>query len=179
MSVDFVAVDGASSPSWTRRDNIARSSELVKREDGLNDPHTGHLQETRIVRDAAGAVLSHEATGSRRFGVGQKAVLREVCHATLGLQSYGEWGLIEDSATYWTDEDRPRRNGRPRLVWGESRPWSYQAWGSEGREILRLDQHDGSEVPSDMSDISDLPNGDGTYRRLYDRIVIRRKGFAT
>ncbi|HOQ62189.1 MAG TPA: hypothetical protein PKZ08_16295, partial [Vicinamibacterales bacterium] len=144
----------ATPPSWTRRDNIAQSSEQVTREDGLNDPHTGYLQETRVVRDAAGAILSHDVTGSRRFGVGQKAVLREVYHATLGLQSNGELGLIYDSASYWTDDDHPRRNGRPRLVWGESRPWSYQAWDDEGREILRLDQYDGSDAPTQLAEFA-------------------------
>jgi hypothetical protein len=160
--------DGAPypSPSWACFDNIAQTSGQVLRTDTLDDGPHGVLREERIVRDAAGAILSRDIAESRRFGCGQDATLRQTYHATLGLEPDGEPGLVEDHATYWTDDAHPRRNGRPRLVWGESRPRSYQAWDDEGREILRLDQFDGSEVPwllanwaapSDLSDLSDHP----------------------
>ena len=141
---------------WWRFDHIAQASEWATLDDSLNSGADGVLREERIVRDAANVVLSHEIVESSRFGFGQNAVLRETYHATLGLKPDGEPGWVEDFATYWADDANPRRNGLPRLVRGESRPWSYQAWDAEGREILRLDQYDGSEVPSDMSDLSDL-----------------------
>ncbi|MGI6494683.1 MAG: RHS repeat-associated core domain-containing protein [Kiritimatiellia bacterium] len=151
---------------WACFDNISQLSEQVLRTDTLDDGPHGVLREERIVRDAAGAILSRDVAESRRFGCGQDATLRQTYHATLGLEPDGEPGLVEDHATCWEDDAHPRRNGRPRLVWGESRPWSYQAWDDEGREILRLDQFDGSEVPwllsnwaapSDLSDLSDHP----------------------
>ncbi|MGI6495979.1 MAG: hypothetical protein ACOX5G_07810 [Kiritimatiellia bacterium] len=151
---------------WACFDNIAQTSEQVIRTDTLDDGPHGVLREERIVRDAAGAILSRDVAESRRFGCGQDATLRQTYHATLGLEPDGAPGLVEDHASYWTDDAHPRRNGRPRLVWGESRPWSYQAWDAEGREILRLDPLDGSAAPldfvdqsdpTDLTDLSDFP----------------------
>ncbi|MGI6495970.1 MAG: hypothetical protein ACOX5G_07755, partial [Kiritimatiellia bacterium] len=158
--------EGEDPPSWVCFDNIAQTSEQVLRTDTLNDGPHGVLREERIVRDAAGAILSRDVAESRRFGYGRNATLRQTYHATLGLKPDGAPGLVEDYASYWTDSAHPRRNGRPRLVRGESRPWSYQAWDAEGREILRLDQLDGSAIPeqfadwaapSDLADLSDFP----------------------
>ncbi len=143
--------DGVPSPSWTRVDNISQSSEQIIRTDGLNDPESGILHEARIVRDVNNAILSHTVTESRRYGFGESAVIREIYHAVLSFDE--NW--VEDSATYWEDTENRRINGRPRLIWGESRPWSYQTYDTEGRERLRLDQWDGSAVPMELSDLSD------------------------
>ncbi|MGI6496844.1 MAG: RHS repeat-associated core domain-containing protein [Kiritimatiellia bacterium] len=141
MSDHTYVCDGG---TWTCTDNIAGTTETVARTGDLNDPENNTLAEERIVRDAAGTVLSHTIVESRRFGSGRTAVLREISRSEKGS---GEDNWKTAHADYWTDTGNPRRNGRPRLVWGDDRPWSYRTWDERGRETLRLDQWDGSACP--------------------------------
>ena len=100
---------------WTRSDNIAQSSEQVIVDDHLNAPENAFRYETRIVRDASGALLSETTVTSRRFGAGKNAVLREVSRRQKSFGDYWSYeSWIDDGATYWEDDDHPRPNGRPR-----------------------------------------------------------------
>ena len=133
---------------WTCTDNISGNTETVTRTGDLNDPDDPHnctLTEDRVVRDAAGTVLAHTVTTSYILGYGRNAVLREGARSE---KIHGQDGLWKSAiADYWHDPSNPRRNGRPKLVRGDDRPWSYQTRDGRGRETLRLDQWDGSVSP--------------------------------
>ena len=133
--------------NWTRFDNISQTSEeLVKSED-LNGE--GVKRDERIVRDGDDKVLTHTTTESQRFGSFDNAVLRQTYRAEKS------WGAHtnETFASYYTDNDNPKRNGNVRLEWGNARAWRFNAYDTVGRTILTLDQFDGSECP-----VSTLPN---------------------
>ena len=91
----------------------------------------------------SGAVLSHTATESERFGSFANAVIRETYHAEKNWS--GNWN--ESFASYYTDNDNPKRNGNIRLERGNARAWRFCAYDAEGRTILTLDQHNGSWCP--------------------------------
>jgi hypothetical protein len=145
----YVCAGGA----WTCTDNISGITETVTRTGDLNDPDFFTLTEERVVRDAAGTVLAHTITESYRHGHGRNAVLREGYRLEKTHGQDGYWKSA--TAGYWHDPSNPRRNGRPKLVRGDDRPWSYQTWDGRGREILRLDQWDGSACPVEFH--SDTP----------------------
>ena len=139
MSDETYICDGG---DWTRFDNVSKTSEELILDDSLNAD--GTRREERIVRDAAGVVLSHTISESRRFGSFASAVLRQTRYAERGWD--GHWD--ESFASYYTDGDNPRRNGSVRLEWGNARAWRFRAYDAEGRAILTLDQHEGSECPA-------------------------------
>jgi RHS repeat-associated protein len=132
------------SGEWTCFDNIAQVAETVAKTGDLNNPYDDTLREERVVEAAGGTVLSHTIVESRRFGSGETAVMRETSRSE---KAHGEDNWKSAEAAYWTDNANPRRNGRPKLVWGDDRTWRYQTWDDLGRENMRLDQWDGSECP--------------------------------
>ena len=127
---------------WTKFDNISQSSEELVIMGDINA--NGCKREERIVRDAANALLSHTITESERFGSFANAVLRETYHAE---KTWGEDNWNESFASYYTDNDYPKRNGSICLEWGNARAWRFCAYDTEGRTILTLDQHNGSPCP--------------------------------
>ena len=127
---------------WTKFDNISQTSEELVSSGDINVD--GWKREERILRDASGAVLSHTATESERFGSFANAVMRETYHAE---RSWGEDNWNESFASYYTDNDNPKRNGNVRLERGNARAWRFNAYDTEGRTIMTLDQHNGSWCP--------------------------------
>ncbi|MGN0833896.1 MAG: RHS repeat domain-containing protein, partial [Kiritimatiellia bacterium] len=130
---------------WMRFDGISQSSEELIATGDINGD--GYMREERIVRDALDAALSHTISESRRFGSFADAVLRQTYYAE---KSWGEDSWNESFASYYTDNDNPRRNGCLRLEWGNARAWRFCAYDTEGRSILTLDQHEGSECPKEF-----------------------------
>ncbi len=126
---------------WTKFDNVSQTSEELVSSGDINDE--GWKREERIVSDASGTVLSHTATESERFGSFANAVIRETYHAEKNWS--GNWN--ESFASYYTDNDNPKRNGNVRLERGNARAWRFCAYDAEGRTILTLDQHNGSWCP--------------------------------
>ena len=130
--------------SWSRANHADGSVETLTRTDDLDGP-TGILTEERAVADVAGVTLRRTVTESRRIGSGTNAVLRETERRTLAPG--GTW--LVATASYWEDDGHPLRNGRPRLIAGDDRAWSYHNYDALGRETFRADQLDGSFAPWD------------------------------
>ena len=126
---------------WTKFDNVSQTSEELVSSGDINDE--GWKREERIVSDASGTVLSHTATESERFGSFANAVIRETYHAEKNWS--GNWN--ESFASYYTDNDNPKRNGNIRLERGNARAWRFCAYDAGGRTVLTLDQHNGSWCP--------------------------------
>ncbi len=126
---------------WTKFDNVSQTSEELVSSGDINDE--GWKREERIVSDASGTVLSHTATESERFGSFANAVIRETYHAEKNWS--GNWN--ESFASYYTDNDNPKRNGNVRLERGNARAWRFCAYDAGGRTVLTLDQHNGSWCP--------------------------------
>jgi RHS repeat-associated protein len=127
---------------WTKFDNISQTSEELVSTGDINED--GYKREERILRDADNMTLSHTITESHRFGSFANAVLRQTYYAE---KSWGEDNWKESFASYYTDNDNPKRNGNVRLERGNARAWRFCAYDTEGRTILTLDQHDGSGCP--------------------------------
>ena len=130
---------------WTKFDNVSQTSEELVATGDINED--GYKREERILRDADNATLSHTITESRRFGSFANAVLRQTYHAE---KSWGDDNWNESFASYYTDNENPKRNGNVRLERGNARAWRFYAYDTEGRTILTLDQRDGSECPAQM-----------------------------
>ena len=126
---------------WTKFDNVSQTAEELIVSGDINVD--GVKREERIVRDASNAVLSHTVSESERFGSFGNAVLRQTYYAEKS------WGTLTNEvfASYYTDNDNPKRNGNVRLEWGNARAWRFNAYDTNGRTILTLDQHDGSWCP--------------------------------
>ena len=138
MSDDTYAYENG---GWTKFDNVSQTSEELVSSGDINDE--GWKREERIVSDASGTVLSHTATESERFGSFANAVIRETYHAEKNWS--GNWN--ESFASYYTDNDNPKRNGNVRLERGNARAWRFCAYDAGGRTVLTLDQHNGSWCP--------------------------------
>jgi len=123
--------------TWTRFDNISQTGEQFLT---YGDPGSFY-EEDRILRDAANNILSRTYTQYQRIGSGETAVLRETQRSMLDASGSLMTG---DCASYWTDDLHAERNGKPKHILGSTRPWSYQVWDDEGREILKAEQRDGS-----------------------------------
>ena len=152
MSDDtYVYNDG----DWTKFDNISQTSEELVATGDVNAD--GWKREERVLRDANSTLLSHTITESERLGSFANAVLRETYRAE---RSWGDnWN--ESFASYYTDNDNPKRNGNVRLVWGNARAWRFSAYDAEGRTTLTLDQYDGSGCPNWPLEYMDADAFDG------------------
>ncbi|MGN0845531.1 MAG: RHS repeat domain-containing protein, partial [Kiritimatiellia bacterium] len=127
---------------WTKFDNISQTSEELVTTGDINED--GYKRKERILRDADNMTLSHTITESHRLGSFANAVLRQTYYAE---KSWGNDNWNESFASYYTDNENPKRNGNVRLERGNARAWRFSAYDTEGRTILTLDQHDGSGCP--------------------------------
>ena len=151
--------------NWTRFDNLKRVFEVLQKEDGLNDPWDGVKRELRTVYDAATNELSSTYTESRRIGECENAVLRETYRS--------EWTGLNNrvrEADYWYDPEHRARHGQLRLLTGNDRPWEYHDFDEFGREVLRVEQRNGSNVPGSFP-WSDGEGGISSYSGLADAFV--------
>ena len=138
-------------PGVTRRtDHLAGVTETLERDDRLNGPEA-EITETRTLSTHPTLLMqttvSRTATVRRRIGAGANAVLRETLRET--RDAAGQTKTAR--ASYTEDNIRPARNGKPRLVWGNDRPWRYTAHDADGRLILSVTQADGSHLPGDAA----------------------------
>lgn len=153
---------------WSRRDNISGIVETLERDDRLNDPSDGKLHESRIVRDADGNWLDASYTEFSRIGVFGNAVLRE----TYREQHAGNQ-IRWRSADYWNDAAHRGRHGRLRLLTGNCVAWAYHDYDARGFETLRVEQRNGSSVPTAFPEVvaGDLFWADGladAFVTVYD-----------
>ena len=151
--------------NWTRFDNLKQIFEVLQKEDGLNDPWDGAKREWRTIYDAAGYELSSTYTESRRIGECENAVLRETYRS--------EWTGLNNrvrEADYWHDPEHRARHGQLRLLTGNDRPWEYHDFDEFGREVLRVEQRNGSNVPGSFP-WSDGEGGISAYSGLADAFV--------
>ncbi|MBP5542629.1 MAG: RHS repeat protein, partial [Kiritimatiellae bacterium] len=148
------------SGDWIRFDNVAGVATSLS----VNDNFAGHgegLSEMRTTTDASGTVLSSVYVEKNRVGYCDNAVLRE----TIRVESTGR-GEKWSQADYWDDPSHSDRHGRPRLVWGNARPWVYTDYDELGHETLRVEQRGDSAWPlefphvvsNELFGVSDIEN---------------------
>ncbi len=128
--------------SWTKLNNVSQTSDELVETNDINE--NGTKREERILRDANNAILSHTVIESKRFGSFENAVMRETYHAEKSWR--GNWN--ESFASYYIDNDYPKRNGNTRLIWGNACAWKFCAYDTKGRVTLSLCQYEGSECPT-------------------------------
>ena len=128
---------------WRKVDNISGLSEKVIVEDRLNVD--GTRTETRVTCDADGTELGRTETVSEIIGECDSSELRETFRY--------EWDGVNETtrqATWWRDTGHRARNGKLRLLTATDRPWEYHDWNEDGYETLRVEQRNGSAVPSEF-----------------------------
>jgi len=128
-----------SNGTWVRADNISQTREQLV----ISGDPGSYYYEDHILRDLANNMLSRTFTQYQRIGSGDNAVIRETQRAM--LDATGSL-MVGDFATYWTDDLHANRNGKPKHILGSTRPWSYQLWDDDGREILKAEQRNGSNM---------------------------------
>ena len=128
---------------WTRFDNVAGVGTQLSPIDDFAEYGDGTKSETRTVTDGSGSTLESVTTEQSRIGECDNAVIRETYRE--------EWtgtGWKMSWADYWNDPQNRSRHGKPRLVQGNARAWTYTDFDEEGRETLRVEQRGDTEVPS-------------------------------
>ena len=134
---------------WSAFDNVARIGRRWARVDRLNDPAARSVEETTETFDEQDRFLGRVRTVSVLVGECGNAVLREV----LREEDTGT-AVRSRTADYWRDDAWTARNGCVRLVQGSDTAWAYHDWDGEGREILRVEQLDGSPVPASFPTVA-------------------------
>ncbi len=133
--------------SWERIDHIAGTKEILIREDRLSRPLYGTFTETRSLTEIdSGKKLSQVITKSLRVGSGRNACVREI--ERYELSAFNKERIRY--ATYWEDSAHPGRHGKRRSSYGNDQPWRYQTYDDDGREILRVEQWNGSAFPKEQ-----------------------------
>ena len=128
---------------WAKTDNITGIREVLERTDGLNDPADGQVRETRTKFDRDGNQLDRTYVESSRIGVFSSAVIRE----TYWENDSGD-NVRWRRATYWDDPQHHDRHGQVKLLWGNCVNWEYHDWTDGGFERLRVEQRNGSALPT-------------------------------
>ena len=128
---------------WSKTDNITGIREVLERTNGLNDPADGQVRETRTKFDRDGNQLDRTYVESSRVGAFASAVIRE----TYWENDSGD-NIRWRRATYWDDPQHHDRHGQVKLLWGNCVNWEYHDWTSGGSERLRVEQRNGSAVPT-------------------------------
>ena len=139
----------ASKGSWSKSDGISGLREEVEVDDRLSDDGSPTLVETRTRSDAEGTFLVRTVREWSRLGSASRAVLREVRRREQRFDpGAGEWiDVNESTADYWGEEACAAKFGKARLVSGSDRAWEFHDYDGEGREVLRVEQRNGSSVP--------------------------------
>ena len=133
---------------WSKADNIAGIVETLERVALLNDPTDGKLYETRTTFDADGNRLDSVYTESSRIGAFGNAVLRET-YWEQDTGSQVRWRAAE----YWNDVAHKDRHGQVRLLTGNCVAWTYHDYDVRGFETLRVEQRNGSSVPTAFPEV--------------------------
>ena len=130
---------------WTRFDNVAQVGTRQYSSDDFADYGDGTKIETRTTTDASGNTLGHVTTEQTRIGECDNAVMRETYREELTGNGW-KWSR----ADYWNDPQNHSRHGKPRLVQGNARAWTYTDYDEDGRETLRVEQRGDASVPSEF-----------------------------
>ena len=133
---------------WSKTDNVTGIVETLERVDLVNDPTDGKLYETRTKCDADGNQLDRVYTESSRIGSFGNAVLRET-YWEQDTGSQVKWR----AATYWNDVAHRDRHGQLKLLTGNSVAWEYHDYDVRGFETLRVEQRNGSAVPTAFPEV--------------------------
>ena len=133
---------------WSKTDNITGIVETLERVDRINDPADGKLYETRTTYDADGNQLDSVYTESSRIGVFGNAVLRET-YWEQDTGSQTRWRAAE----YWNDAAHKDRHGQLKLLTGNCVAWTYHDYDVRGFETLRVEQRNGSAVPTAFPEV--------------------------
>ena len=130
---------------WTLFDNVAGVGTHLEISYGPFDDERVLKSETRTTTDGEGRVLSAVTTEWSRVGECDNAVVRET-------RRVERTGLNErwSQADYWNDPAHAGRHGRPRLVWGNDRSWTYTDYDGRGHATLRVEQRGDASVPADF-----------------------------
>ena len=132
--------------AWEKTDNLKGVTRTLWKWPDDADPDfvDEEHEETRL----AGSLVRAEQRLYAMVGAGSTARRRLV-------QTYGydEDGWHETTRTYWCDTDHPDRHARLRSVRSDRQPWVYTDYDGSGREIVRIEQLDGSPFP-ELADVS-------------------------
>lgn len=126
---------------WSKTDNVSGLCEVLHVVNDVNG--SGQVVEERTKYDASGRQLDRTRSVSTRIGSYANAVLRE----TRFEQDTG-FATKWREASYWDDPAHAGRHGQLRLLTGNSTAWEYHDWNESGFEMLRVEQRNGSSVPS-------------------------------
>ena len=126
---------------WTLFDNIARIGEELSVQGGINNPYwNGVKRETRTKYDEGHHMLSQTITEQERVGECENAVIRETYREEWDGYNWG-YSYMD----YWDDPAHPERHGRMRLRTGNMNTWRFTDFDGAGREIIRVEQRNGSD----------------------------------
>ena len=149
-----------SSGVWRETDNVSSVS-TVRTVSGDIRESDGRWTET--VSTCGSVTGVHVRVRSDRIGWGPDALIRETERWEKGVG--GRWK--KSCATYWNSVGR--RHGQLRMTWGDDRDWSWHDYDWYGRETFRLEQRDGSAVPSDADySLSILPADSDAFATVLD-----------
>ena len=135
------------SGDWSKTDNVSGLREVLHRVNDING--SGQITETRTKYDADNNQLDQTVSVSTRIGRYDNAVIRE----TYFEQDTG-YNTKWRRATYWDDPSHAGRHGQLKLLTGNSTAWEYHDWDQNGLETLRVEQRNGSDVPSSFPALS-------------------------
>ncbi len=152
--------DVSYSPSggtWTVADNTSGREDVTISTGKTLSNGNDYSRTVETVSVCGSVTGSHVRVTSAVVGWGDDAVLREIERSE--KCAGGTWKT--SYVSYW-NENGTRRNGQPRMVWGDDRAWSWADYDDDGREVFRLDQRDGSAAPDEWGpySIGDLPGCD-------------------
>ena len=152
--------DVSYSPSggtWTVADNTSGREDVTISTGKTLSNGNDYSRTVETVSVCGSVTGSHVRVTSAVVGWGDDAVLREIERSE--KCAGGTWKT--SYVSYW-NENGTRRNGQPRMVWGDDRAWSWVDYDDDGREVFRLDQRDGSAAPDEWGpySIGDLPSCD-------------------
>ena len=148
--VSYAPTDGA----WSVTDNVSGRTDTTRSTGNTLTWNLGYRRTVETVAACGGVTGSHVRVVSEAVGPLGEAVLRETERRE--KRADGSWTVA--CVSYWEDGGS-RRQGQPRLVWGDDRSWSWTDYDELGREVLRLDQRDGAPVPEDLEySLTSLPS---------------------
>ena len=131
---------------WEKTDNISGVANTRYEWHDGSDPDfiAEEYEETRL----GGDLVRAEQRTFGKIGAGSSAQRRLV-----RAQGYDENGWYDTVRTYWCDTDHMDRHARGRSVRSDRQPWAWHDYDASGREIVRIEQLDGSPFP-ELADVS-------------------------
>ena len=140
--------------AWEKSDNIrgVTKTRYEWRDGNDHDFISEEYDETRL----GGSLVRAEQRTYEKVGEGSTA--RRRLSRTYG---YDERGWYETVRTYWCDTDHPDRHARLKSIRSDLHPWAWHDYDASGREIVRIEQMDGTPFPelSAVSPDANLPQG--------------------